>query len=68
MKYEDKLKFNDFKNRYSVLNGIVFAAEIFTMQYFKEYHVIWLPITIIILLIPDKGLTKKLLIDFLVHQ
>ncbi|MGL5576326.1 MAG: FUSC family protein [Sarcina sp.] len=63
MKYEDKLKFNDFKNRYSVLNGIVFAAAIFTMQYFKEYHAIWLPITIIILLIPDKGLTFQKIID-----
>lgn len=63
VKYEDKIEFNDFKNRYSILNGIVFAAAIFVMEYFKEYHAIWLPITIIILLIPDKGLTFQKIID-----
>lgn len=63
IKYEDKIEFNDFKTRYSVLNGIVFALAIFTMQYFKQYHAIWLPITIIILMIPDKGLTFQKIID-----
>ncbi|MGL5066466.1 MAG: FUSC family protein [Sarcina sp.] len=63
VKYEDKLEFKDFKSRYSVLNGIAFAVAIFVMVYFKQYHAIWLPITIIILLIPDKGLTFRKIID-----
>jgi hypothetical protein len=63
IKYEDKIEFNDFKNRYSILNGIVFAIAIFVMEYFKQYHAIWLPITIIILMIPDKGLTFQKIID-----
>ncbi|MGL4763057.1 MAG: FUSC family protein [Sarcina sp.] len=63
VKYEDKLEFKDFKLRYSVLNGVAFAVAIFVMVYFKRDHAIWLPITIIILLIPDKGLTFRKIID-----
>ena len=63
IKYEDKIEFNNFKTRYSIINGVVFAIAIFTMEYFKQYHAIWLPITIIILMIPDKGLTFQKIID-----
>ena len=60
---KDKLTFDDFKTRYSILNAIFFTIAIFIMQYFKSYHAIWLPITILVLVLPDKSLSMQKIID-----
>ncbi|MGL5649650.1 MAG: FUSC family protein [Clostridium sp.] len=55
--------FKQFKFRFNILSSILFTIAIFTMVYFYEYHGLWLAITILVVLIPDKDLSIKKLIN-----
>ena len=57
------VEFSVFKLRYAVLTAIAITGGIFYMQYYSTNESIWVLISIVVMLVPDKQTSKKKIID-----
>ena len=58
----DFKNFKSFKFRFIILSAILFAVSIIVMRYFYAVHGLWLVITVLVVMQPDKATSMKKII------